>query len=541
MSDMFRIGSSALNAAYVQLTTTGQNIANANTPGYVRRETQLQEAISVGRNGFSGAGVDVTGVRRVYDQFLTREAISTKASAAQDGARSDGLQRLDQMFADGSAGLGAAFDDVIASMADLTARPADNAARSAVLSRLEGFADRASAMDAQLVDLRDSTLGRMQGEANRANDILSSLASINRQVAQTAGSASAPNALFDQRDKLMSDLNQIMRANATLGPDGTINVTTQRGEPLLVGDKPARLALVSDSLDPAKMDVALTRANGSVARLEMSEVGGSLAGMARFADQDIDMARARIGQMVAGVAQGFNDQQAAGVDANGAPGQPLFAIGQPDVAGASTNTGSAQFSVSFASPGSIKASDYTMAFDGSQYQLTRLSDGNVQSFASLPQTVDGLNIAMGGGSPAAGDKFLLRTASAVAGGVKALQSDPSTLATGAPGSANPASDNRNALALQALGDALLVDGGTVINRYADLVGDIGTRSQSAQAASDMSQRISNDADRSLSEVSGVNLDEEAAHLMQYQQAYQAAAKVVSAANEMFRALLQAVG
>ena len=63
----------------------------------------------------------------------------------------------------------------------------------------------------------------------------------------------------------------------------------------------------------------------------------------------------------------------------------------------------------------------------------------------------------------------------------------------------------------------------------------------AQASSDMSQRLYEDAERARSEMSGVNLDEEAARLLQYQQAYQAAAKVLATANEMFRSLLNAAG
>jgi flagellar hook-associated protein 1 FlgK len=93
--------------------------------------------------------------------------------------------------------------------------------------------------------------------------------------------------------------------------------------------------------------------------------------------------------------------------------------------------------------------------------------------------------------------------------------------------------------LQALGDAALVDGARVIDRFADLVGEVGTRSQAAQSAADMSDRLHGDALRARSDVSDVNLDEEAARLLQYQQAYQAAAKVVAAANEMFRTLLEA--
>ena len=86
-----RIGSSAMNAAYAQLQTTGQNIANAATPGYVRREVVLQEAGDSSPQGWTGRGVDAVAVRRIYDEFLVRESVATKAGAAQDAARGESL------------------------------------------------------------------------------------------------------------------------------------------------------------------------------------------------------------------------------------------------------------------------------------------------------------------------------------------------------------------------------------------------------------------------------------------------------------------
>jgi flagellar hook-associated protein 1 FlgK len=79
----------------------------------------------------------------------------------------------------------------------------------------------------------------------------------------------------------------------------------------------------------------------------------------------------------------------------------------------------------------------------------------------------------------------------------------------------------------------------VIDRYAELVGEVGSRTRSAQSSADMSLRLYEDAERARNEMSGVNLDEEAARMLQYQQAYQAAAKVIATANEMFRSLLEA--
>ena len=67
---------------------------------------------------------------------------------------------------------------------------------------------------------------------------------------------------------------------------------------------------------------------------------------------------------------------------------------------------------------------------------------------------------------------------------------------------------------------------------------IGVRAQSAQYAADVSGSIAANAEAARTSVSGVNLDEEAAHLLQYQQAYQASAKIVSTAQSIFDTLLQ---
>jgi flagellar hook-associated protein 1 FlgK len=625
MSDLMRIGSSAMNAAYAQLQTTGQNIANASTPGYVRREVVLTEAGSNDSSGYVGRGVDVTSVRRVYDEFLVRESATSRSAAAQDSARSGALERLDTLFGDPESGLGASFDELVTAFTDVTARPSDPAARSTVLTRAETFANRASRLDGQLLELRDSALGRMQSEVATANQAIEGLAAINRRIDDANGNSGQPNALLDQRDKLLGDLNASIRANATIDADGTITVTSQRGEPLVVGGTASRLVLTADPLDPGKRSVSVMRGNGVMLPMDPGQMGGTLAGLMKFANEDIDAARGQVGRLVASVAGAFNARQALGLDASGTAGQPMFEVGPPTVSGAAANVGNAQFAAVVADPAVLKASDYEIGFDGTQYSVTRLSDGVVTNFASMPQTFDGLTLSLGSGTPAAEDRYLVRSATTFASGSRSLLTSPQRLATampvvtetgaantgdlkvtsldiasigattgatvtltftgpntfsvtgagtgnptglsyspgmqlsfngwsmkldGAPATGdtlrvaatpNPAADNRNARAMQALGSAAVADGATVIGRYAELIGDIGARTQGARSQGDMSQRLFDDAERARTEMSGVNLDEEAARLMQYQQAYQAAAKVIAAANEMFRSLLEAAG
>jgi flagellar hook-associated protein 1 len=104
-----------------------------------------------------------------------------------------------------------------------------------------------------------------------------------------------------------------------------------------------------------------------------------------------------------------------------------------------------------------------------------------------------------------------------------------------------ASNNGNALALLDLRDEGMVDGETIANAYASVLADVGIRVQGAKASADMSKAIARDAQAARDNLSGVNLDEEAARLIQFQQAYQAAAKVLQVAQQVFDTLLQTAG
>src|SRR5574337_99337 len=115
----------------------------------------------------------------------------------------------------------------------------------------------------------------------------------------------------------------------------------------------------------------------------------------------------------------------------------------------------------------------------------------------------------------------------------------------------PAAKNGNALALLGLRDETMVGrltlpngsgvgGQTVTDAYAQALANIGVRVQSAQSASDTSAAVAQNAQTQLANADGVNLDEEASRLIQFQQSYQAAAKVLQVAQTVFDTLLQAV-
>jgi flagellar hook-associated protein 1 FlgK len=105
----------------------------------------------------------------------------------------------------------------------------------------------------------------------------------------------------------------------------------------------------------------------------------------------------------------------------------------------------------------------------------------------------------------------------------------------------PAASNGNALAMVALRDATLVGGETLTDAYASVMAGVGVAVQGARTSADVSASVATQSRERVSAETGVNLDEEAARLIQFQQSYQAAAKVLQVAQNVFDTLLQAAG
>ena len=102
-------------------------------------------------------------------------------------------------------------------------------------------------------------------------------------------------------------------------------------------------------------------------------------------------------------------------------------------------------------------------------------------------------------------------------------------------------DTGNASALMALRDVPMFDNATLADGFASAMAQVGTRTQSAQFAAELSSSIAANLERDRTAVSGVNRDEEAARLIQYQQAYQASAKMIQIAQNIFDTLIQGLG
>lgn len=228
------------------------------------------------------------------------------------------------------------------------------------------------------------------------------------------------------------------------------------------------------------------------------------------------------------VGRGANDMAALLRDP-----RDLAAASPLTAAAPAANTGTVQVSAltATASPLPFGASSETLSFTR---EVPPVVIGGQSYDYTVNSSLTGQSIPWNPGQPLVGDNgWRLELAGVPADG-DSIQIEPT------PAGAL-ATNNGNARALLALRDAAFIEGGSFSDAYGQVMAEIGTRVQSAAVISDISTAVAAQAEQQRASQAGVNLDEEAAKLIQYQQAYQAAAKMLQVAQSLFDTLLQTAG
>lgn len=435
-SDFFGIGVSALNAAQVGLATTQHNIANANTPGFNRQQAlQVARSAQLTGSGFIGQGTDVTSIKRIYDQFLSTQLMQEQGQSAQLGTYYAQIQQINNMLADPTAGLSPALQSFFNAVNTVASTPDSQAARQSMLSSAQSLTSIFQMLNQRLTELNDSTNGQISDSVTTINGYAQQIAALNHSIvlAQAASNGKPPNDLLDQRDQMISLLNQQVNATVIKQSDGSYNVSIGTGQMLVTGEQSFNLQTVQSLNDPTKIEVALGPRGGAIIRLQQSSLnGGNLGGILAFR-QTLDNTQNTLGQIATGLAGTFNQQHQLGLDLNGTLGGNFFTQALPVVNRSTTNTGNADISANISNYAALTGSDYLLRYDGANYSVTRLSDNTTTNLgATLPATVDGLDISLASGTPSASDSFLIRPTVNGASGISVAISDPAKIAIAVP-------------------------------------------------------------------------------------------------------------
>ena len=446
---------SGLEAAQAAINTTGQNIANASTPGYSRQVVNLTErsALTIpalssvtGDGSQFGTGVDITSITRIRDQFLDSQYRAQNSNESGQNTSSTLLSQVQAGLNEPSAnGLSGALDQFFKDWNTLASTPGDQGAQQAVMGDGAAVADQLNTLSGQLSTLEsqvtqqyntltDPTNGQV---ANDANEI----AQLNGQIAQAQAAGIDANGLEDQRDNVIDDLSQYSNVYVSTQSNGMVNVSF--GNAALAAQKGTADATPLVSGTSVDLTDNLTDAN-------ISGGGGTLGSLLALYDGST-------------------------------------------------------------SPGTGQIANYMTSLD------------NIAN--DLVTTVNGAISGADASGPSA-TPFFDPTATTAA--TIAVNSSLTSNGTTPPYT----QDEANAVAA--------LSGGQAQQAYNAFVTGVGSDVQSAQNAQQTSQALLTAIGNQRQSISGVSLDEEMTNLIQFQQAYQASARVMSTINDTFTSLLNMV-
>ncbi len=607
------------------LAVTSHNIANANTPGYSRQVVDFSARPGTGvGSGYIGGGVQISSVRRMYDDLLGENLQTATTGQARFSTLNDLASRLDALLADPDTGLSSSLQSFFGAVQDVASDPASIPARQALLGEASSVAERFQSLDGQLDDIGKEVNAGVRGAVGDINRLASSIAEVNQRIAVAGGLDRAPVDLQDERDRLVRELSGKVGVTTALQDDGTLSVFIGSGQTLVIGNNAQELAVQQSEFDPTIVNVVYKGSAGT-ASMDRSLTGGELGAYLEFRDSLLDPARRSLGQTATAFASQFNAQHESGMNLSGALGEAFFDVATPAVNGSANNTGTGSVVASVGDLGGLTGDDYVLTYDGSDYALTNFSTG-----AAVPMTgsgtvgdpfiADGLELVVSG-APAAGDKVRIVSTAEAAGSVRSRISDPTSVAIAAPTRATAAlgnlgdaeisqsvvtdisdpallstavieftsastytingagsfaytdgdpitingsevtisgvpavgdrftieansgasGDNRNGLRLAGVQSVGVLAGGTVSigESHSRLIAAVGSTTHQVKSNLAAQDALLTSAEDAVMSQSAVNLDEEAAKLIQYQQAYQAVAQVVAVANSLFDSLLYA--
>ncbi|EGT0660754.1 MULTISPECIES: flagellar hook-associated protein FlgK [Citrobacter freundii complex] len=551
MSSLINNAMSGLSAAQAALNTASNNISSYNVAGYTRQTTIMAQANStLGAGGWVGNGVYVSGVQREYDSFITNQLRAAQNQSSGLTTRYEQMSKIDNLLSSKTSSISTSMQDFFTSLQTLVSNAEDPAARQALIGKADGLVNQFKTTDQYLRDQDKQVNTAIKASVDQINNYSKQIASLNDQISRLTGvgAGASPNDLLDQRDQLVSELNQIVGVEVSVQDGGTYNVTMANGYSLVQGSNARQLAAVPSSDDPSRTTVAYV--DGVAGAVEIPEKllnTGSLGGLLTFRSQELDQTRNTLGQLALAFADAFNTQHKEGFDANGDKGKDFFAIGDPSVLSNTKNSGKAELTAEVDDSSKVQATDYKVVFSGGKWQVTRLADNT--TFEAKPDAngkldIDGLKVTVKANPTGANDNdsFILKPVSNAIVDMKVMVTDESKIAMASEKSTDPAadtgaSDNRNGQKLLDLQTKETVGNKTFNDAYATLVSDVGNKTATLKTSSTTQNNVVKQLYNQQQSISGVNLDEEYGNLQRYQQYYLANAQVLQTANALFDALI----
>ena len=328
LSQALSTAMSGLRATQASLALVGSNVANAETPGYVKK-TLNQVA---GTTGDYGSSVLLNGVNRQLDQYLQSQLRTESSGAAYADIRSTYLANLQNVYGNpsGTATIEAAFNNLKTALQGLSTNPDSQSARIGVVGAAQTMAQQLNASAQGIQSLRANAETGINDSVITANNAMAQIAAINNQLQSNGQTDAATASLLDQRDQYINRLSQLMDIRTVTNNLNQVTVFTNSGVQL-VGTEAAKLSfnpqgtMTPNTLyntDPTKSNVGTISINfphgGSYDMVSTNSVrSGKIAAFLELRDKTLVQAQAQVDQFAASMSSALSDKTTNGAAAPG--------------------------------------------------------------------------------------------------------------------------------------------------------------------------------------------------------------------------------
>ena len=558
-----QMAGNALQVNDIGLQVTGQNIANADTPGYIREQLEVEPAPTQQYGGLLlGTGVQVEAVTEQVNNFLEDQLNGATSAQSSADSLEGSYSQLEQIVgALNTSNLSSAMSGFFSSINNVLNSPSDASVRNLAVLQGESLCTAINQMASQTESLRANVNTNVSDMASSINDLTQQIGSLNLQIENADGgntSKSDAIGLNDQRLQAIQNLSQLIGVSTVTQSNGTVSVYV--GNDYLVDEGTVR-TVYQDPRSDGGQTVDDLRVTGTNTLL--NPTSGQLQGLLQARDTVIPGFLDSLNQFAGTLSSEFNQIYSSGQGLDGFttttsenavddPNASLAATGLTNPPGngsfqvlvQNTTTGLTQTStinVNINGPGSpttlsnlvgqLNQISGISASIGSDNRLTIASTSPSQTQFSFADDTSGVLTALGINT------FFTGSTAGDIGVNAAVQQDPSKFAASQGGIA---ADTNNAVLLTQLPDQPLAsqNGNTINVMYNNMVNDVTQGSAQAQttaaAADTYQQTLSNE----VLSTSGVSIDDETIQMMSYQRAYQASAEFITTLNQLFQTLVQ---
>jgi flagellar hook-associated protein 1 len=482
-SDLLSIGKSGLFTAKQSMSTTSHNIANANTDGFSRQEVRAETGITIGQGDVVlGTGAEVQSIRRQHDELVEKKLNNSLTNHKYNDERMIQLGTIEEIFNEiDSEGMNKVLNRFFNSMRELSNQPENETVRNVVRENAKIVIGDFHRIQGHLDHSRASIHKRLSMTVDEVNVLTKAVAKLNKDINIAEVTGAMANDLRDQRDKAIRTLADSFPISTHTDEKGQYHVSIEGVGSIVSGGLSQDLAVGSavrkDGTSVDKGNLEIYFANRPASPISGSIKGGVVGALLRTRNEELDGLEEQLDELAHGLVLATNAIHRRGFANHPVPvdgqGNPVPNAAQRKVTGINF----------FKEPLDMKrAAEYI-----------ELSDE--------------------------------------------IKEDVNNIATALE--ANKPGDNRVALAISKLQHEKVLGGGTTTfeEQYLKSVGNIGLQMGKSKIDSEQSLGILAQAKSFKERLAGVSLDEEAANMVRYQNAYEASAKVIKASDEMFKTVL----